>query len=413
MFLNIIDLYKSKNIKIFPYLIIYFLPLSLLFGSAVTNLFVLSLGFFFIVEIIKLKNFEIFNNIFFLLMLVFSASLIINIFFNTGDQISFERQVGFLRFFIFVFALKYYFKFDNFKFFNETLKVWSILFVIITIDIYFEFIFGYNLIGNSSVFPGRIASFLGEELKIGNFYNGFIFVVLSYLISENKISFNSILLILIFLIASFIIGERSNFIKIFLGFFIFMFFFKKIKNKFIIITLLILIPSLIGILHQGINDRIKQIVIPVYKLGIYKYIVSSHYGAHYDTALKIFKENKSFGIGLKQFRYESAKEKYDKNINNIYKRDNWATHPHQLHFEFLSETGLFGYINFILFFIMAISISIKNYIKSKNIYLLCGIIFVTTSILPIIPSGSFFTTYTATIFWLNFSLMITFSEKKN
>ena len=81
------------------------------------------------------------------------------------------------------------------------------------------------------------------------------------------------------------------------------------------------------------------------EFGILKYIKTSHYGVHYDTAIKIYNDNKYFGIGLKQFRYESSKEIYDSNENNIYKRDNWATHPHQIHFEMLSETGLFGYIS--------------------------------------------------------------------
>ena len=77
-----------------------------------------------------------------------------------------------------------------------------------------------------------------------------------------------------------------------------------------------------------------QIYKPVLEKGVADYIKSSHYGAHYDTAIKIFNNYKYFGIGLKQFRYESAKEFYDENENNIYNRDNWATHPHQLILKF-------------------------------------------------------------------------------
>ena len=36
----------------------------------------------------------------------------------------------------------------------------------------------------------------------------------------------------------------------------------------------------------------------------------SPYGAHYDTAVKIFNDNKLFGIGLKNFRIESGNPKY-------------------------------------------------------------------------------------------------------
>ena len=36
----------------------------------------------------------------------------------------------------------------------------------------------------------------------------------------------------------------------------------------------------------------------------------STYGAHYDAAVKIFEDNKLFGIGLKNFRVESGNNKY-------------------------------------------------------------------------------------------------------
>tara|TARA_B100000927_G_scaffold246636_1_gene209649 strand:+ start:244 stop:735 length:492 start_codon:yes stop_codon:yes gene_type:complete len=154
----------------------------------------------------------------------------------------------------------------------------------------------------------------------------------------------------------------------------------------------------------------KQIYEPIIEFGILKYIKTSHYGAHYDTAIKIYNDNKYFGIGLKQFRNESGKEIYDLNKNNIYKRDNWATHPHQIHFEILSEGGLFGYISFILFFIFTLFKSINSYFKTRDKYLLSGIIFIVTTLIPILPSGSFFTTYTATIFWINYALIVSFDK---
>ena len=99
------------------------------------------------------------------------------------------------------------------------------------------------------------------------------------------------------------------------------------------------------IFNENLNTRAKQIYEPIMEIGLINFIQSSHYGAHYDTALKIFDQNKIFGIGLKQFRNESGKKIYDQNEKNIYKRDNWATHPHQIHFEFLSESGLVGYLS--------------------------------------------------------------------
>ena len=409
---NFLLLIKERNIYSIPIFIIAFFPVFLLTGSLVINSFVILLDIMFLIEIFKTKKFADCKNLFFIFLSILFFSLILNIFLNTGDRFSFERQIGFLRFFIFVFAIKYYLSLKSDIYLNDIIKIWSIIFIVVTIDIYFEFIFGFNLFGNKSYMPGRISSFLGDELKIGNFYNGFIFIILSYFLIKKKLSMYNIFLILVFFSASFVIGERANFLKILIGFIIFILFSKDFKPKILIVSLLSIIFLIIGSTNKQIKTRINQIFVPVKEMGLVNYIKTSHYGAHYDTAYKIFKNNKIFGIGLKEFRYESKKEIYKDNKNNIYKRDNWATHPHQVHFEILSETGLFGYFVFISFFLFSILKGSIRYFRNKNIYLLSGLTFVITSLLPLIPSGSFFTTFGATIFWLNFSFLVKFCEKK-
>ena len=114
---------KENNIKIIPYLIICILPLCLLSGSLYINLAVILIDIFFIIEILKKKIFSEFKNIFFILLSFFYCILILNIFFNTGDFFSFERQIGFIRFLIFVFALKYYLIFNSKKYFDNILNL--------------------------------------------------------------------------------------------------------------------------------------------------------------------------------------------------------------------------------------------------------------------------------------------------
>ena len=52
----------------------------------------------------------------------------------------------------------------------------------------------------------------------------------------------------------------------------------------------------------------------------------------------------------------------------------------------------------------------KQYLDNNDILSLVGSIFIIAAILPIIPSGSFFTTYTATIFWINVSLILRYKK---
>ena len=133
-----------------------------------------------------------------------------------------------------------------------------------------------------------------------------------------------------------------------------------------------------------------------------KIIRSNQHFGHYYTALVIFNENKIFGSGIKTFRVESFKNKY----NSIDKFYGQSTHPHQLHFEFLSELGLVGYILIISNFIYILR---KNINQKKDFLIKSGILFLIATLVPILPSGSFFTSYGAAIFWINYSFLI----KKN
>jgi O-antigen ligase len=408
-----ISLLKNENTNIFfPILLICLLPVIILSGSAIINTSVILIGILFLINLFKFDHFNKINLNYLIYLSLFFFSLLINIFTSEFGLNDFSRQVGFFRYIIFVFAVAFFFNYKNKKYQHLIFKIWFLIFIIVSFDLIFEFIVGSNLFGNVSYLEGRLASFLGDELKIGNFYFGFFLIALCFLIKTKLNSKFFLISTIIFLFIAFIIGERSNFIKIFLSTIIFFSLIKGISGKFKFFTIFItfIFVLMTTFLNKDINSRMMQIYKPVLEKGVVDYVKSSHYGAHYDTALKIFNNYKYFGIGLKQFRYESAKEVYDENENNIYNRDNWATHPHQIHFEILSETGLFGYTSFIIFFILSLIKALKSYMENRNIYLLSSIIFIILSLIPILPSGSFFTTYSATIFWMNYSLLIAFDN---
>jgi len=102
-------------------------------------------------------------------------SLLINVFFSIDPVNSFNRGFGFIRFVFFVMLLIYFLNLDNQKFKNLILSCWSIIFLITSVDLLFEFITGRNLLGFESYIGGRLAGFFNDELIIGHFYYGFIF----------------------------------------------------------------------------------------------------------------------------------------------------------------------------------------------------------------------------------------------
>ena len=127
------------------------------------------------------------------------------------------------------------------------------------------------------------------------------------------------------------------------------------------------------------------------------------YFAHFDTSLKIFKNYPITGVGNKNFRKECAKEIYfDEKI--IFSVQRCSTHPHQIHFEILSEQGLIGYVLIIYFIITFLIKNTKVFVKSKNLNHLNNILYLVLFFLPILPGSGIFGTFNGTLFWIIFSL---------
>jgi O-antigen ligase len=406
-----------KNIKKFDIaniLLISILPLFLVSRSLLLNILTILITIIFLITIIREKKLFFFHDKIFYLLCFFWLSLIINLFFSIDLKISAPRALGFCKFIFLVFAIKYYCLLQNSKYKKFIFKIWFFTFLIVSFDLLFEFIFGFNTLGYRSPWYGRLSGFLNDELKIGYYYSAFILFSLTYIYYNHK---NYLLLFLcsfIFIFVSFIIGERANFIKAFLIFIIFYFildknFFIKKMFFFLIFCLVIIFT---GLKNDGIKNRFwDQFLKPIINtLSVQEYVNRTPYGAHYDTAIKIFYNYPLFGSGIKTFRNESSNNIYNSYDPSIDLR-RWATHPHQIHLEFLSETGIFGYLSFLIFFLCTIGISLKHYVTSKNLYQLSAILFTSISLLPILPSGSFFTTYGATIFWINFAIMIAHNDK--
>ena len=133
-------------------------------------------------------------------------------------------------------------------------------------------------------------------------------------------------------------------------------------------------------------------------------LTNSNYGSHYKVALEVYNNHKLTGVGLKNYRKEVLKDGYSENP---------STHPHQIHFEILSEAGLIGYFSFLLFFAFNLLHAAKHFVKKRNMYQLSGTLFVIVSLIPIIPSGSFFTTWNGSFFWLHVGFVLNYFIKTN
>ena len=413
--MNIID-YTEKE-KIFFDILIFLIaifPISLLLGSAIINILIIIIDLLFLYIFFKKKEFNLENKISFYILLIFWVSLLVNLIYSSDFVNSFSRCVGFIRFAILALAIQFFIENSSSKKINKVFLTWSIIFFIVSFDLIFEFIMGFNLFGNTSYMPGRLSSFLADELKIGHYYLAFNLLAISlvYYYFKNNTLLYFILLSTTFI--SLIIGERANFIKFTFMTFFFIYLFEK-KNfyfKSILIFLMIFFLSIFISINNASKERFWIMFgsIVIEKRNISKMINSTPYGGHWHAAWEIFNDNKIFGVGLKNYRKVSGEQKYY-NKDVLYSKSRQTTHPHQLHLEFLSETGIFGFIFFAFMVISSIIVGSKNYIKSRNLYCLSSLLFFCASTLSILPAGSFFTTYAAAIFWINYGVFMAKTNK--
>ena len=424
---------KIQTTEKYFLILILFFPISLILGNLIININFLLIFIIFLIDLSLNKNFSFIKDKIFILLIVFFLSLLVNLNFSIDPIISLPRILKILAVIcMFLFLRRMIAKYDN-DFENILFGSWAILFSILIIDIIFEIIFGFNTVGIKSIIPGRIASFFGNELVIGSFFLSFatIYIATIAKFSKTNINFKLIVLIIFLIFLSFLIGERSNFIKFFLVSIFLLFFVIKLSFKIKIFSSLIIFCILFlslnyfqDIKYRYYKQQIKNFQAETKELNkadsqnmlidtkdkIINFIKWTKYGAHYNAAYKIFLDNPYFGVGIKHFRNESIKEKY-RNEEYKWTDERNTTHPHQIHFEFLSETGLFGYIIFIIFITTSLYLSIKNYLIHKNLFQLVAILYVLVSLLPLLPSGSFFSTYPSSLFWLNYSIMVSYIKK--
>jgi len=419
------EIILSQNKSFLEKLLFFFFsiyPISFLVGNFVINFF-LAIFFLLLVTGLFFKNFRLYNQnkILIYILLFLFASLIINLIFSQNFDLTLPRVLKFILIIGSILSFKQLIISYNEKELNSLYKIWAIIFFIVILDLIFELIFKSNIIGLSSKIPGRLSSFTGKEMIIGHYFSAFCLIVMTYIHLNFKKITISFFVALLFIVLSFLIGERSNFIRTLIILSAFIFFIYDIKLRYKVLSILVLFLFIVSFLnfskeegsfYQEYKLRYFTQVSKIFeKNGIRQYLDGSQYGAHYKVATEIFKENPIFGVGIKNFRVESFKKKYEY-LDHSLKDQRGNTHPHQIHYEFLSETGLFGYLTFMSFILISLYFFFKSYKKNRNIYQFSGMLFVLVNLAPLLPSGSFFSTYSAGLFWINYSIMVGYIGKE-
>ena len=431
-----------------------FFPFSFILGNLIINLnFLLfcCLGIFHLrSKILTNKlNFPLKIISLFFLLVLFSTSLnfIESLYFGESDKFDLSRLIKsilFLRFFIILLLVFLLSKFEiiNYKLFFTSA---AILPVLISIDVIFQYIFGFNVIGIKSLLHHN-SSFFGDELIAGGYIQNFSFfsiLFLTHLIKKNENIFKiflTTLTICTLAIGIMLSGNRMPFFLFLFGLFL-LFLLHKDSRKTVLISYLIIfiIFELIkytdrnmlnayNSFFSGVQRSVVSLSVKVkndllsntqgkeksekeekWKEDLNENPEANPYKKMALTAIEIWKPNKIFGNGIKSFRVKCQKVIIEQ------KRGLCSNHPHNYYLEILVDLGIAGILLAILYavtFIIFIAKKYKNLSKNnlQNLFLLAAIISLFLEVFPFKSSGSIFTTNNATYLILMSSIVLSYQN---
>ena len=393
-------MYLNKTINNYFLILFSLIPVTIIAGPTISIINILLIDLSFIILIIYNKNFNFLKNKTIIYFFILYIYLIFNSLISIDYSVGILRNLGFLRIIILFAAFNYFFL-DK-KFLKKVFKFWSIVIFIVLIDVFIESFTGKNILGFGELYGKRIVSFFKDEPIVGGYLNGFYLIIIGFLLNEFKYNKNylTILLSIIFIISILLTGERSNTIRAALGISIFFMLYKNldIKKKIIIylsmiVLILILVFNLSYLNHRYFNQTSN--------------VKNTLYFHLYESGFEVFKNNKLFGVGNKNYRVETCKE--------INKKDKYVctTHPHQIYFEFLSEHGLIGTLIILSIFYKLIFSKTLSTIREKNYIKIGSLIYLILVFTPIIPSGAFFTDHVLTLFAINLAIFYASDKRLN
>ena len=451
----------KKNYINLAYYLLLLLPLSIVLSRFVADLSIVILSIIFF--IIRGEN-KIFDNK--LIIFAFIFVLLSSLSSALSDHILFslKSSILHLRFIIFILAVSILFIYLKNKQLKNLFYILVCCYVILLFDATFQFVFKQNIFGYTTNPITRVSSLFFSELILGSYLSRlFPLICFLYVFLKLRINTYYILYFLLHLyFVVFITGERLAFVILNIYYFMFgLYYFKKLYNKFLYITILIITFFSISFfsnnfearssfdntisgsvkLNYTICDITKTQIRSVpelserWKINEEKYelsknktyipnchplfkifdieffsIFSVQHFNHYLSAFEIFKDNKLFGVGPKNFRKICKNEKYYLNEFSC------STHPHNYFIQILAETGIIGFFLFSSIYLMMFYLFVVNFFKKNNQYFLVKYILLTCFLInffPIFPGGNFFNNWNAIIYSLPLGFLLGLYRIKN
>jgi O-antigen ligase len=408
---------KLKKFTFYEWILFLF-PFSQVLGSTYVNIFLIFSSCLFIYEVIKKKSLSKINLVWAYIYIIFIFYNFIRGFFASDSIMAIESSFSQLRF-LFL-ALFFYLFIQNKENIKPMMVGWLVLVLFVCFDALYQYfflkdIFGYP-IGNG--YPSgsvRLSGPFGKRLVVGSFIAYISIPIISYYL--DKLSKFSLLKKIFLFIVYFLIlltvalsGERQAFL-VFVAASILIFSFSLDMKK-IAISLLIILLFMTGIYFKSETFKVR--------VNNLNYVISnfyySSYGRLYESSYLLFKKNYIFGVGFKNYRID-CDHQIDPRPQSPFQF--CSTHPHNFYLEILTETGLVGFVIFVLAFVFFFNF-LKNQIKKNSLNFkkyfqiaYGNMIIVAIYFWPLKTSGSFFTTWNGSFFWFSLGILLLMTRKQS
>ena len=437
--MNIVGTKYSINFASYLY---YLIPFVLLTGPFLPDLFLSTISIIFLIIAINNRNFKYFNNIPFYIFIVFYFYLLMSSLLSEFSNFSLKSSFVYFRFGIFVLAT--WFLIDHKSNFIKNFTIFLLItFTIALFDGYSQYIFQRNLFGHVwdwSYGTTRLRLLLDDKLILGGYLARiFPFLVALIVFNFKQTKKSYFIIFVIFILTDIIIyisGERTALALMLLSSIMMIFLMSKYKMlRIISLIISILVIIAITIISPKIKDR--NIDLTMEQLGITQVnsiastntikklnLFSPIHEFHYKSALLMFFDNPIIGIGANNFRKLCLNDKYytlPKQLHYAYKSSSCSTHPHNIYIQILTETGLIGFLIFLLLPIYLLFLIVSHIIamifnseKKFNDYEICLIIAIVLSLWPLVPSNNFFNNWINVIYFLPIGFLLhSIYTKKN
>ena len=438
-----LDFFNNERLILIQYYLLLSLPILIISGPFFSDLVVVGTSIFFLFYVLKNKEYKFFRSLFFKIFITFYFYIIFCSLISDYTFHSLKSSIPYLRFGLL--SLSVWLVLEKKPNFTKNLfYIFFLIYIFLAIDGLKQYFTKENLFGLYLASGHRVTSLFGEEAVLGSYLSRlfplfFGLLILFYEQVQKKVYFYYFAILFIIIdILIFITAERTALFLLNFSALIFIISLNNFK-KTRLFTLIISLSAfvLISFYYPAAKIRIvdqtlDQIGLNKSKIDfllstddVYKehvgtdfsndqklYIFSKQYDEIYRTSINIFKDNKIFGIGPKNFRKFCNDPKY-------LIGSGCSTHPHNTYIQIMLELGIVGSIFSISILILFIFYFFKHsyllYFKKKpyfrdfEIALLVGIFL---SVWPLIPTGNFFNNWISIIYYYPVGFLL-WSLKKN